>query len=104
MRLPNEQELMHFLANHCVGQEYDSCVDSPCRHASREGCTHPKHPKILPPVLRSGTRVSIHTEMNKGRTGVIVEVNPLTGFHWVDPDDRDDYVIGPFSSTELEVL
>jgi hypothetical protein len=29
----------------CVGQEYDSCISSPCRYASMSGCQHPRHPK-----------------------------------------------------------
>lgn len=34
-----------FVAEHCVGQQYDSCVSSPCRYASTDGCSHPLHPK-----------------------------------------------------------
>lgn len=35
-----------FVEEHCVGKEYDSCVNSPCRYSSNDGCTHPKHPKF----------------------------------------------------------
>lgn len=37
--------LSEFVENHCVGKQYDSCVDSPCAFASHSGCRHPLHPK-----------------------------------------------------------
>lgn len=35
-----------FVEEHCVGKEYDSCINSPCRYSSNDGCTHPEHPKF----------------------------------------------------------
>ena len=37
--------LSEFVENHCVGKQYDSCVESPCAFASHSGCRHPLHPK-----------------------------------------------------------
>ena len=36
--------LSEFVANHCQGKQYDSCVESPCPFASHSGCRHPLHP------------------------------------------------------------
>ena len=35
-----------FVAIHCVGRNYDSCVNSPCQYASSTGCAHPEHPVV----------------------------------------------------------
>lgn len=40
-----------FVAKHCVGKQYDSCVSSPCQYASAGGCTHPLHPKNQPVMI-----------------------------------------------------
>lgn len=37
-----------FVREFCLGQQYDSCVNSPCRYAGASGCTHPRHPKNQP--------------------------------------------------------
>jgi hypothetical protein len=37
--------LQRFIADRCVGRQYDSCVTSPCRYAGSDGCQHPEHPK-----------------------------------------------------------
>jgi hypothetical protein len=34
-----------FVRTLCVGKEYDSCHEFPCRYASVSGCQHPQHPK-----------------------------------------------------------
>ena len=36
--------IAEFARTLCVGQEYDSCINSPCCYASVSGCQHPKHP------------------------------------------------------------
>ena len=38
------EELTTFLKEKCVGPEFDSCHDSPCRYSSSNGCTHKDHP------------------------------------------------------------
>lgn len=40
-------QLQFFVFTHCAARQYDSCVNSPCRHASAGGCAHPEHPKHL---------------------------------------------------------
>lgn len=43
---PDYAELLaRFVRDDCTGRQYDSCSDSPCRHASVNGCQHPRHPK-----------------------------------------------------------
>lgn len=37
--------LSEFVENHCIGKQYDSCVQSPCAFASTSGCRNPLHPK-----------------------------------------------------------
>lgn len=37
------ERLAAFVRDHCCGREYDSCVTSPCRYASGDGCQHPQH-------------------------------------------------------------
>lgn len=37
--------LAKFVEDHCQGEQYDSCVESPCPFASHSGCRHPLHPK-----------------------------------------------------------
>lgn len=37
--------LKFFIDNHCVGKQFDSCVESPCPFSSHSGCRHPLHPK-----------------------------------------------------------
>ena len=39
-----KDELELFVEKYCVGKEYDSCHNSPCRYASVHGCQHPEHP------------------------------------------------------------
>lgn len=46
-----EAELSDFVSRYCVGKNYDSCHDSPCRYASIDGCQHPMHPKYAHAVL-----------------------------------------------------
>ena len=45
--------LSEFVKNHCVGKQYDSCVESPCAFASHSGCRHPLHPKHAAQHLRA---------------------------------------------------
>lgn len=104
MRFPDKQKLMTFAAQHCTGREFDSCINSPCEHSSASGCMHPEHPKWSPPLLTIGERVVIHTRQNEGRTGIVQGVDILNGFHWILPDDRNEYAIGPFTTSELETI
>jgi hypothetical protein len=39
------ESLRKFIEDHCLGREYDSCVNSPCKYSSSNGCKHPEHPK-----------------------------------------------------------
>jgi hypothetical protein len=42
-----------FVKNHCVGAQYDSCVQSPCPYAGFGGCQHPLHPKHAAQTLEA---------------------------------------------------
>lgn len=37
--------LKEFTGKYCQGKNYNSCINSPCLYASREGCLNPLHPK-----------------------------------------------------------
>ena len=39
-----QQALQQFIRLYCAGKEYDSCKNSPCPHASPDGCRHEMHP------------------------------------------------------------
>lgn len=39
------KRLEAFLETGCAGQQYDSCVSSPCPYASQHGCQHPDYPR-----------------------------------------------------------
>jgi len=39
-----QNALQQFIRLYCAGKEYDSCKNSPCPHASPDGCRHEMHP------------------------------------------------------------
>lgn len=57
--------LNEFVREHCEGREYDSCVISPCRWSSNEGCCHPQHPKFSNLTENMGKRLCPHRELKR---------------------------------------
>jgi hypothetical protein len=88
--------LEEFARDHCVGKEYDSCVNSPCPYASASGCTHPLHPKNN----RSISTICVRG-MPANFSGVTYLGRPCAG--WTGSSLANQYHIGK-DGTRAEVI